>query len=148
MIVQDDLEIEQQSPVNAWNLQIGRDICADLNAGLDREWLVTNGIGGYASGSILGATTRSYHGLLVASMHPPVERTVMVTKVDEEVVFPDGRSFLLGVNEYQGGAIDPRGNVHLESVLLEGWSMGRIQPTCNIWCAALWSLSSRTQNLL
>ncbi len=120
MIVQDDLEIEQQSPVNAWNLQMGRDICADLNAGLDREWLVTNGIGGYASGSILGATTRSYHGLLVASLHPPVERTVMVTKVDEEVVFPDGRSFLLGVNEYQGGAIDPRGNVHLESVLLEG----------------------------
>ncbi len=120
MIVQDDLEIEQQSPVNAWNLEIGRDICADFNAGLDREWLVTNGIGGYASGSILGATTRSYHGLLVASLHPPVERTVMVTKVDEEVVFPDSRSFLLGVNEYQGGAIDPRGNVHLESVSLEG----------------------------
>lgn len=120
MIVQENPEIEQQSPANAWNLQVGRDICADLNAGLDREWLVTNGIGGYASGSILGATTRSYHGLLVASLHPPVERTVMVTKVDEEVVFPDGRSFLLGVNEYQGGAVDPRGNVHLESVSLEG----------------------------
>jgi len=120
MIVQESSEIEQQSPANAWNLRVGRDVCADLNAGLDREWLVTNGIGGYASGSILGATTRSYHGLLVASLHPPVERTVMVTKVDEEVVFPDGRSFLLGVNEYQGGAIDPRGNVHLESVSLEG----------------------------
>ena len=120
MIVQDDIEIEQQTPANAWNLQVGRDVCSDLNAGLDREWLVTNGIGGYASGSIVGATTRSYHGLLVAALHPPVERTVMVTKVDEEVVFPDGRSFLLGVNEYQGGAIDPRGNVHLESVSLEG----------------------------
>lgn len=120
MIVQEDIEIEQQSPANAWNLQVSRDICADIDAGLNREWLVTNGIGGYASGTILGATTRCYHGLLVASLHPPVERTVMVTKVDEEVVFPDGRSFLLGVNEYQGGAIDPRGNVHLQSVSFEG----------------------------
>ncbi len=120
MIVQDDIETSQQSPTNAWHLQVGREICADVNASLDHEWLVTNGIGGYASGSISGATTRSYHGLLVASLHPPVERTVMVTKVDEEIVLPDGRTFALGVNEYQGGVIDPRGNVHLESVTLEG----------------------------
>jgi len=120
MIVQHETETQHQSQANAWNLHIGRDICSDLNASLDREWLVTNGIGGYASGSIAGATTRCYHGLLVASLHPPVERTVMVAKIDEEVVLPDGRSFLLGVNEYQGGAVAPRGNVHLESVSLEG----------------------------
>ena len=113
MIVQDDIEKQQQGLTNAWNLQIGRDICVDMNASLDHEWLVTNGIGGYASGAISGATTRCYHGLLVASLHPPVERTVMVTKVDEELLLPDGRSFSLGVNEYQGGVIDPRGNVHL-----------------------------------
>ncbi len=120
MIVQEDIEAQQQSPTNAWHLQVGRDICTDINASLDHEWLVTNGIGGYASGSISGATTRCYHGLLVAALHPPVERTVMVTKVDEELVLPDGRTFSLGVNEYQGGVIDPRGNVHLESVTLEG----------------------------
>ena len=120
MIVQEDIETQQQSLANAWHLQVGRDICADMNASLDHEWLVTNGIGGYASGAISGATTRCYHGLLVASLHPPVERTVMVTKVDEELLLPDGRSFSLGVNEYQGGVIDPRGNVHLESVTLEG----------------------------
>jgi len=120
MILQYDTEIQPQSSTNAWNLQVGRNICADINASLDHEWLVTNGIGGYASGSISGATTRSYHGLLVAALHPPVERTVMVTKVDEEMVLPDGRSFSLGMNEYQGGVIAPRGNVHLESVSLEG----------------------------
>ena len=120
MILQHDIETQQQSPTNAWHLQVGRDICSDINASLNHEWLVTNGIGGYASGSISGATTRCYHGLLVASLHPPVERTVMVTKVDEELLLPDGRSYSLGVNEYQGGVIDPRGNVHLESVTLEG----------------------------
>ncbi|GAC1388507.1 MAG: amylo-alpha-1,6-glucosidase [Ktedonobacteraceae bacterium] len=120
MILQHETENQQQSSTNAWNLQVGRDVCSDINASLDHEWLVTNGIGGYASGSIAGTTTRCYHGLLVASLHPPVERTVMVTKVDEEVLLPDGRSFSLGVNEYQGGVIDPRGNVHLESVSLEG----------------------------
>ncbi len=120
MIVQDDTETQPQNLTNAWHLQVGRDICADINGSFDHEWLVTNGIGGYASGSISGATTRCYHGLLVASLHPPVERTVMVTKVDEELVLSDGRTFSLGVNEYQGGVIDPRGNVHLESVTLEG----------------------------
>ena len=106
--------------LSAWNLQVGRAICANIEAGLDREWLVTNGLGGYASGSIVGATTRSYHGLLVAALHPPVERTVMVTKIDEEVRFPDGQTLALGVNEYQGGALDPRGNDLLEFFALEG----------------------------
>ncbi len=119
MMLQQDTNT-QQTPVNAWHLQVGRDVCSDLNAGLDHEWLVTNGLGGYASGSISGAATRCYHGLLVASLHPPVERTVMVAKVDEEVVLPDGHVLELGVNEYQGGAVDPRGYTHLESVSLEG----------------------------
>jgi len=115
--------IEQETDaqfLSAWNLQVGREVCADIQAGLDREWLVTNGLGGYAAGSIVGATTRSYHGLLVASLHPPVERTVMVTKIDEEIRFPDGQTLALGVNEYQGGALDPRGNTSLESFSLEG----------------------------
>ncbi len=105
---------------NAWNLYVGRDVCADVQAGLDHEWLVTNGLGGYAAGSIVGATTRSYHGLLVAALHPPVERYVLVTKVDETVDFPDVRSLKLGVNEYQDGTIDPRGHKFLTKVALEG----------------------------
>ncbi len=107
-------------PGNAWNLSLGRDICNDVTAGLDREWLVTNGLGGYASGSVLGATTRSYHGLLVAALRPPVERFVLVTKVDEEILLPHGQTLRLGVNEYEDGTLDPQGYTSLASFALEG----------------------------
>ncbi len=104
----------------SWRLQLGREVCGDVQAGLNREWLVTNGLGGSASGSIVGATTRCYHGLLVAALHPPVERMVLVTKLDEEVVLPDGQTLQLGVNEYQDGTIDPQGYNYLQSVVLDG----------------------------
>jgi predicted glycogen debranching enzyme len=120
MLLEEDTGIHQSAPPNAWNLQIGPDVCRDVQAGLNREWLVTNGLGGYASGSIVGATTRCYHGLLVAALRPPVERTVLVTKIDEEVTLPDGRLLKLGVNEYQPGVIDPHGYMYLETVSLEG----------------------------
>lgn len=103
---------------DAWHLQV--DIDANVETGLDHEWLATNGLGGYASTSLVGATTRSYHGLLVAALRPPVERTVLVTKIDEEVTFPDGRLLKLGVNEYVGGTIDPQGYFYLMRVSLEG----------------------------
>jgi predicted glycogen debranching enzyme len=92
----------------------------DVTAGLDREWLVTNGLGGYAAGSILGATTRGYHGLLVAALRPPVDRFVLVTKVDEEITLPDGQVLQLGVNEYEDGTINPQGQSYLTSFALEG----------------------------
>src|SRR5579871_5047267 len=92
---------------NAWNLALDRSICGDAQAGLDHVWLVTNGLGGYASGTIIGATTRSYHGLLVAALRPPVERFVMVTKIDEEVELSSEpghtEHYKLGTNEYQDG---------------------------------------------
>src|SRR5438552_5381069 len=116
---QDGGQIEG-APTNAWKLYVGRAICSDVQAGLDHEWLVTNGIGGYAAASIVGATTRSYHGLLVAALRPPVERIVLVTKIDETVEFPDGHTLKLGVNEYQDGTIDPQGYNYLDIVALEG----------------------------
>src|SRR5260370_16504837 len=91
------------TPVNAWNLALNRDICASVEAGLNHEWLVTNGLGGYAAGTINGATTRSYHGLLVAALRPPVERYVLMSKIDEEVQVPRERGhpqiYNLAVNE-------------------------------------------------
>ena len=60
------------------HVAFGREICGDLEAGLRREWLVTNGLGGYASATLPGVLTRSYHGLLVAALEPPVARTVLV----------------------------------------------------------------------
>jgi predicted glycogen debranching enzyme len=120
MMQQSETGATKRTPLNAWNLSIGREICTDVQAGLAHEWLVTNGLGGYAAGSLLGATTRSYHGLLVAALRPPVERWVLVTKVDEELQLPQGQLLKLGVNEYHDGTIDPQGMAFLESVTLEG----------------------------
>src|SRR5579859_51180 len=92
----------------------------DLDADLAREWLVTNGLGGYAMGSVCGATTRSYHGLLVAAVRPPVDRAVLITKVDETVTLPDASRVELGTNEYAGGAIAPHGFARLEGFALVG----------------------------
>ena len=90
--------------------------CRNVQEGLEREWLVTNGLGGYAAGSVVGAATRSYHGLLVAALRPPVGRMVLVAKIDEEVLMPGGEQLLLGVNEYQGGTIEPHGYTYLDSL--------------------------------
>lgn len=92
----------------------------DLDADLAREWLVTNGLGGYAMGSICGTTTRAYHGLLVAAVHPPVGRVMLVTKVDETVIVPGRPSVELGTNEYADGTISPRGFERLTGFVLEG----------------------------
>src|SRR5579862_3273314 len=71
-----------------------------------REWLVTNGIGGYASASLAGANTRRYHGLLVAALQPPLGRAVLLSKLEEtlEVHLADGsvHSFQLSANLYPG----------------------------------------------
>src|SRR5579875_2316143 len=91
MIIEQDAATTNRAPTNAWNLYVGPEICQNLREGLDHEWLVTNGLGGYGAGAINGATTRSYHGLLVAALQPPVDRTVLVTKIDEEVTLLDGQ---------------------------------------------------------
>src|SRR6266705_5198144 len=119
MTIQHEVETDR-STARAWDLSVGSDICRNVQAGLDHEWFVTNGLGGYAAGSVAGATTRSYHGLLVAALRPPVERDVLVTKIDEEVKLPSGHQLKLGVNEYHDGTIDPQGYQYLESVSLEG----------------------------
>jgi len=66
-------------------VSFGRETCGDLAAGLRREWLVTNGLGGYASGTLAGVHTRRYHGLLVPAFAPPLARAVLFSKLEEEV---------------------------------------------------------------
>ena len=61
---------------------LGRDALGDFENTHRREWLVTNGIGGFAAGTVGGANTRRYHGLLIAALQPPVGRTLMVAKFD------------------------------------------------------------------
>lgn len=57
----------------------------ELREGIKKEWLITNGIGGYASSTILGINTRKYHGLLVAPLEPPARRHVILSKLDESL---------------------------------------------------------------
>ncbi|MDE2929735.1 MAG: glycogen debranching enzyme N-terminal domain-containing protein [Chloroflexota bacterium] len=91
----------------------------DLEAAIQREWLITNGIGGYASGTVTGINTRRYHGLLVAALDPPLGRTVMLAKVDE-VVSVAGQDFAIGANEFRPDVIHPQGYALLNSFHLEG----------------------------
>ncbi len=70
-------------------VQFGREVCGDLEAAEAREWLVTNGLGGFASGTVAGTATRRYHGLLVAALHPPAGRTLLVAGLDESVRYLD-----------------------------------------------------------
>ena len=69
----------------------------DLNQALEKEWIITNGIGGFASSTIIGANTRKYHGLLVAPIIPPARRTLILSKLDESVEI-DGRKYDLYTN--------------------------------------------------
>ncbi len=75
---------------------------------------MTNGLGGYACGTVAGANTRRYHGFLIASLKPPVERKLLVAKVDLSVDYW-GSPYYLAANEFAGGAVDPHGFMHLES---------------------------------
>ena len=77
------------------------------------EWLETNGLGGWASSSIIGANTRRYHGLLTAAITPPAERMVLLSKLDETIVTAEKR-IELGVNVYNNNAIAPSGHHYLD----------------------------------
>ena len=77
-----------------------------------REWLETNGIGGFASSTVIGLNTRRYHGLLVAATQPPVGRMVLLSKIEETLV-AGGRRYELSCNRYPG-AIHPQGYVYLK----------------------------------
>ncbi len=99
-------------------ISFDRGVCCDLNETISREWLVTNGLGGYAAGTVAGVLTRIQHGLLVTS---PLETTapqLLLAKIDEEVVF-DQRTYYLGTNEYRDGTLNPSGFVHLETFRVE-----------------------------
>lgn len=78
-----------------------------------KEWIVTNGLGSYASSTIHGCNTRRYHGLLVASFNPPTDRKVLVSKLDETVHVRD-EQFQLGTNDY-GDVIHPDGHKYFKS---------------------------------
>lgn len=87
--------------------RFGPEICHDLHAALRREWLETNGLGGFSSSTIIGLNTRRYHALLTAALQPPAERKVLLSKLEETLVI-DGKRYELSTNQYPG-AIHPAG---------------------------------------
>lgn len=99
-------------------LVFGREVCGRWDDAIEREWLVTNGIGGFGCGTIAGANTRRYHGFLIANLKPPQGRKLLVAKVDVTVTYL-GKRYPLFANEFQGGVVDPSGFVHIESFAVQ-----------------------------
>lgn len=92
---------------------------SDPESLVTREWLVTNGLGGYASGTVPGVITRRYHGLLIAALPAPLGRIVMLSHVAEQVKLADGRCVEIGGRERSGDAADARGTGYLTEFRLE-----------------------------
>lgn len=100
-------------------IHFGREVCGVLDLAETREWLVTNGMGGYASGTIAGSLTRCYHGLLVAALNPPLGRTLLVSKLDDTAVYGD-RFYSLCTNRWTNNVVSPHGYRNIERFTLEG----------------------------
>ena len=92
-------------------ISFDKTLCSDLDAALTREWLETNGIGGFACGTLAGANTRRYHGLLTAALNPPGRRMLLLSKLEETLVLGD-RRIEISTNEYEG-AFHPQGYRYL-----------------------------------
>ncbi|HXI29584.1 MAG TPA: amylo-alpha-1,6-glucosidase [Vicinamibacterales bacterium] len=91
----------------------------DPEALVTREFLVTNGLGGYASGTVSGVITRRYHGVLIAALPVPLGRIVMLSTIAEQLKLADGREAEIGGRERSGDAPDARGTGYLVEFRLE-----------------------------
>ncbi len=98
-------------------IRLDQEICRNLDLASSKEWLETNGLGGFASSTILGLNTRRYHGLLVAATKPPVGRVVMLSKLEETLVVGRER-FDLSANRYPG-TVHPQGFQYLNEFRLD-----------------------------
>src|SRR5215210_1153240 len=100
-------------------LTFGGEDTHDAELMLGREWLVTNGLGGFASGTLAGVPTRRYHGLLVAALPTPLGRTVMLNHLSEWLRLPGGERFPIGGQEHAGRELEWPGAKHLREFRLE-----------------------------
>ena len=120
-------------------IRLGPEDCRHFGAASSREWLVTNGLGGYASGTVSGVNTRRYHGLLVAALAPPAERMVLVSGVEEWLLVPGAEPIGLSSQEYWDGTVFPEGFLALDGVELDGmmpvfrWSVGARTVEKRVW---------------
>jgi len=126
----------------------------DLDAGLSREWLVTNGLGGFASGTVAGVNTRRYHGLLVASLNPPVQRMVLLAALEEWLLTAGADPHPLSAQEYWDGTVYPDGFRQLAEVEVDGmlptfrWTVGDRTIEKRIWMEQAMNRTVITYRLL
>ena len=99
-------------------IDVRRPRVVDRDWSTTHEWLEANGVGGWASSSVSGMNTRRYHGMLVAALRPPGDRRVLVARLDETLVTPDGERFELGVNQFDG-VVHPQGDQFLQRFALQ-----------------------------
>jgi predicted glycogen debranching enzyme len=117
--------------VYAWQVTFGPQVCGDLSVGACREWLVPDGCGGYAMGTVSGLRTRRYHGLLVVSGTQPGVRRVGLAALDPVLIL-DGTEVRLGVHEWAPGSVSPAGHEYLRSFTLRNglprwqWQVGGV----------------------
>ena len=100
----------------------GSEITGDPRLAGEREWLVTNGLGGYGMGTVSGAPSRTYHGLLIAALSPPVERTLLTSRLEVSVAAPDGTLTSLGYRQIEAFALEgtvPRWRFAVADALVE-----------------------------
>lgn len=113
-------------------MHFGPQVCGDLTSAASREWLVPDGLGGYAMGTVGGLRTRRYHGLLVVPGETPASRQVGLVSLDPAVTLPSGARVRLGAHEWSSGVVDPRGFELLERFdLVDGlprwrWRIGAV----------------------
>ncbi len=106
-------------------IKLESEICSNFDSSSSREWIETNGIGGYASASVSGANTRRYHGLLVAATRPPLGRMVLLSKFEETLVI-DGEPYEISCNQYPG-KVHPDGNKFLKKFRLDPYPIWTFQ---------------------
>src|SRR5688572_17966895 len=109
------LRMDDRGALLAW----GREVTGDLAAAERREWLCVNGIGGFASGTIAGAPTRRYHGLLIAALTPPLGRTLMATGVQDTLTYA-GTEWPLFVGHWASRVVTPDGYRLIDRFRLDG----------------------------
>jgi len=100
-------------------LRFGPATATSLTEGGDREWLATDGLGGYAMGTVCGLRTRRYHGLFVPAVDGPGARRLGLVALDPVLTLPSGAQVRLGVHEWADGAVAPDGHRYLESFDLD-----------------------------
>ncbi len=118
-------------------VRFGREVCGSLALAECREWWMTNGISGYAAGTVCGTLTRRYHGLLFAPLHT-YGRVLVFAKADATLIV-GGHAWPLYTNRWAGGVVQPEGHVHIESFHLDGrmpvwrYAIGTIRLEARVW---------------